>query len=165
MSSTTDITLRDVIKEDIAIFFAHHLDPEATWMAAFPRKDWDSFAAHWARILRDETIAKQTVLLDGQVAGNIVSFNQLGQPEVGYWIGKQHWGKGVATTALTTFLNQVPDRPLYAHVAKHNPGSRRVLEKCGFTICGEGSVDVDGQGEQVEEWILKLEADRSAATR
>jgi RimJ/RimL family protein N-acetyltransferase len=40
-------------------------------------------------------------------------------------------------------------RPLYARVARHNLASRRVLEKCGFTISGE----------EVEELILKLDAD------
>src|SRR2546430_10865982 len=49
------------------------------------------------------------------------------------------WGKGIATRALSQFLGHVKDRPLYAVVAKHHVASIRVLEKCGFTIAGEGS--------------------------
>lgn len=60
-----------------------------------------------------------------------------GEREVGYWIGSAYWGNGIATAALAAFLQQVQMRPLYAHVAKHNRGSLRVLEKCGFTIIGE----------------------------
>ena len=70
------------------------------------------------------------------MAGNVVSFVQSGEREVGYWIGKEYWGKGVATQALSAFLDQIDTRPLYAHVARHNIGSIRVLEKCGFRISG-----------------------------
>ena len=81
-----------------------------------------------------------------------MSFEQSGEPQVGYWIGKEYWGKGVATRALWEFLGHVKARPLYAHVAKHNIASARVLEKCGFTICGKD------KGLQVEELVLKLDA-------
>ncbi len=43
---------------------------------------------------------------------------QTGQREVGYWFGRQYWGKGVATRALAAFLDHVAVRPLYAHVVK-----------------------------------------------
>lgn len=49
-----------------------------------------------------------------------------------YWIGKQYWGKGIATEALLNFLPKLKVRPLYARAAKENPASIRVLEKCGF---------------------------------
>ena len=75
---------------------------------------------------------------------------------MGYWIGKEYWGKGVATQALAQFLEDVKTRPLYAHVAKHNIASRRVLEKCGFVICGEDRT-VDASGGVIEEDVLKLE--------
>jgi RimJ/RimL family protein N-acetyltransferase len=38
---------------------------------------------------------------------------------------------------LLEFLDQVPLRPLHASAAKHNLGSLRVLEKCGFKLIGE----------------------------
>ena len=79
----------------------------------------------------------RTVLADGDVAGNVVSFVQGGEREVGYWIGREFWGRGVASRALAAFLRIEKQRPLTAHVAKHNVASRRVLEKCGFRLCGE----------------------------
>jgi RimJ/RimL family protein N-acetyltransferase len=153
-----NVHLRDVTDDDLPIFFDHQLDPDATRMAAFPARDREAFMAHWAKILGDETIAKQTILFNGRVAGNIVSWEQSGEREVGYWIGKEYWGKGVATGALAAFLGHVRARPLYAHVAKHNIASVRVLEKCGFTLCGEDKEFSDASGEEVEGYILKLSA-------
>ena len=151
-----DIRLRDVTEADLPILFEHQLDPEATRMAAFPARGRDRFMAHWTQILADETITKKTILFEGQVAGSIVCFQQDGEPNIGYWLGRDYWGKGIATQALSQFLALVNARPLYAHVAKHNIGSRRVLEKCGFTISGEDEGFPDEQGEVVEEFILKL---------
>ena len=55
------------------------------------------------------------------------------------------------TEDLAALLQQDQTRPLYAHVAKHNHGSLRVLEKCGFTIIGED------RNEDVAEHVLKLD--------
>jgi RimJ/RimL family protein N-acetyltransferase len=162
------VTLRDVLPEDLPILFEHQRQPAANAMAAFPARDWDTFVAHWTKISNDENNITRAVVLNGEVAGNIGSWEQDGRREIGYWIGMEHWGKGVATKAVSAFLRQVETRPLYAHVAKHNVASLRVLEKCGFTIveeeqAGPGQVDDD-----VEELILRLdrgEGDRSSLLR
>jgi len=129
---TSDIRLRDVEASDIEIFYEQQLDPEATTMAAFPARDRESHLAHWNKILKDSSCITRTIVASDQVAGNIGSWVQDEQREIGYWIGKAHWGRGVATSALEQFLQIVEDRPLYAWVARHNYGSLRVLEKCGF---------------------------------
>ena len=46
------------------------------------------------------------------------------------------------------------DRPLHAHVAKHNVGSIRVLEKCGFSL--EREETVEDAGQDVAELVLVL---------
>src|SRR6185503_1313729 len=150
-----EILLRNVTKSDLPILFEQQLDPDATQMAAFPSRDRESFMAHWAKIMADQSNILKTILFDGQVAGNIVSWESSGEWEVGYWIGKEYWGKGIATKALLLFLDLVQTHPLYAHVAKHNIGSLRVLEKCGFMVIGEDKYSNPG-GEEVEEFILKL---------
>jgi RimJ/RimL family protein N-acetyltransferase len=155
------VQLRDVIEADIPIFFEQQRDPEAIRMVAFTRPghpDPAAFAAKWAKILADDGTTKKTVLLDDQVAGNVLCFDYSGKPSVGYWIGKPFWGRGVATRALAEFLRIVTTRPLFAGVAKDNVASLRVLEKCGFTICGEGKAFADARGEEVEEWALELRA-------
>ena len=149
------VRLRDIEPDDLSIFYEHQLDTDATRMAAFPPRDRAAFDAHWAtNILGNSATAKQTILVDGEVAGNIGSWSEDGVRLVGYWIGKEHWGKGVATQALTAFLQLVTERPVYAHVARHNVGSIRVLEKCGFTLAREERVDPDDA--EVAELVLVL---------
>ncbi|HEV3472471.1 MAG TPA: GNAT family N-acetyltransferase [Actinomycetota bacterium] len=131
-AQTSDVRLRDVEAGDIEILYDHQLDPEATAMAAFPARDRESHVAHWNKILKVSSNITRTIVAAGQVAGWIGSWVQDEQREIGYWIGKAHWGQGVATSAVEQFLQIIDERPLYAWVARHNTGSKRVLEKCGF---------------------------------
>ena len=123
---TTVVLLRDVTEADLPIFFEQQLDPVATAMAAFPARDHDVFMAHWRKIMRDGSGITKTILFDERVAGNIVSFDAFGEREVGYWLGREFWGKGIATAALSDFLELVMERPLFAYAAKHNISSTRV---------------------------------------
>ncbi|HNS04009.1 MAG TPA: GNAT family N-acetyltransferase [Anaerolineae bacterium] len=154
------VTLRDVTVDDLPLFFQHQLDPEAVWMAAFGVagvRDWDEFAAHWARSLSDNTRVAKAVLWNGQVAGNVSSFVLFGDPAVGYWIGREYWGKGIATRALAAFLEVVTVRPIYARAAMDNIGSRRVLEKCGFVVIGEDVGYARARGAEIDEVVLRLD--------
>jgi RimJ/RimL family protein N-acetyltransferase len=151
------VQLRDVQASDLAKFFEQQHDPLANQMAAFPARDEETFMLHWAKIMRDKTVILKTILFKHQVAGNLVSFVMEGEREVGYWLGREFWGKGIATRALLEFLQQVKERPLFAHVAKHNVASLRVLEKCGFTFSREEKDFSVIQGKPVEGLILKLD--------
>jgi len=151
-----NVQLRDPVETDILIFYEQQLDPEAIEMSAFPSRNKDTFMAHWGKIMVDDSVLIKTVLFNGIVAGNIVCFEQLGEREVGYWLGKEYWGKGIASQALTQFLDFIKTRPLYAHVAKHNIASRRVLEKCGFKVAAEDKFFSKIFGEDIEEYILIL---------
>ena len=128
------VLLRKVRESDLQIFYEHQRDPEAVRMAAFPSRDREAFMAHWAKITRDETVIARTIVAGGIVAGNIVSFVRGDTREMGYWLGREFWGKGIATKALRLFLRWHTARPLYAGVATHNAASLRVLEKCGFAL-------------------------------
>jgi RimJ/RimL family protein N-acetyltransferase len=117
MSPQGTVTLRDVIEADLPVFFEFERDPVSNEMAAFPARDREAFMQHWTvNILGNDTGRKRTVLLDGEVVGNMLSWEQSGDTLVGYWIGREYWGKGVATRALTLFLTEVDTRPLHAHV-------------------------------------------------
>jgi RimJ/RimL family protein N-acetyltransferase len=147
-----------VERSDLPIFFAHQLDPEAARMAAFPSREREQFMKHWARILDNDDGLKQTVLYDGQVAGNVVSWTSSGGREIGYWLGREFWGKGIATRAVAALLEHDLTRPFYAHVAGHNIASRRVLEKCGFRLLGPGDEVTDADGQNIRLLMLKLSA-------
>jgi RimJ/RimL family protein N-acetyltransferase len=138
------IRLRDVEAEDLALFFEHQRDPVAVAMVAFQSRDRTAFAQHWAKLLADDTLLKKTIVVasavsadspaHNQVAGHIGSWTSDGKREVGYWLDRAFWGRGIATAALTAFLRLEQTRPLYASAARHNAASLRVLQKCGFTI-------------------------------
>lgn len=57
--------------------------------------------------------------------------------ELGYWLGEQHWGQGLAPEAVRGLLDAARDiglAPIRARVLAANPGSIRVLEKTGFDV-------------------------------
>ena len=147
-----EIELRTVDPEDVRIFFEHQNDAEASAMASFTPRDESSMEAHWARILADPANTCRTILYDGDVAGNVVSWTGDDVRLVGYWIGRAFWGRGIATEALRLFLEADPHRPLLAHVAIDNVGSIRVLEKCGFETSAEHPVSPGDDG--VQEMVM-----------
>jgi len=151
-----NISLRPVTKFDLPIIFKHQTDPEACAMAAFPARDRESFDAHWTKIMANASNILMTIETDGQVAGNLLSWEMEGKREIGYWLGKEFWSRGIATEALSQFLGVVKTRPLFAHVAKHNVGSKRVLEKCGFKVIGDDKYMNMGN-EEVDEFVCKLD--------
>ena len=151
-----DIRLREVEDGDIHVFFEQQLDPVATQMAGFPSRGEDEFHSHWRRVRSNENNILRTILFKGKVSGNIVSWEQDGKRQIGYWIGRKFWGKGIASQALAQFLVVVKARPLYAYVAKHNTASIRVLEKNGFTISVEDSQFDSTNNEKIEEVLFQL---------
>jgi len=61
-------------------------------------------------------------------------------PELGYWLGVDFWGLGLATEAargaIDYFFEQFDVDQLRAGARVANPASRNVLEKCGFQWTG-----------------------------
>ncbi len=155
---TPAVRLRSVEDRDLDVFFDHQADPQAVAMAAFPAREQDQFAAHWAKVRADDTKVVRTVVADGGVAGNIGCWQENGQHVLGYWVGREYWGRGVATRALALFVDEVSIRPLYAHVAVHNVGSVRVLERCGFRRDHEQEAEAPAPDDDIEELIFVLDA-------
>jgi len=78
-------------------------------------------------------VLTRTVLVDGIVAGQVMSFIRDNKRELGYWLGREFWGQGITARAVQQYLAQVErQRPLFAIVAEHNLASRRILARCGF---------------------------------
>ena len=146
------VRIRPVEDDDLPIFLAHQDDPVAAAMAAFPTRAPDVFFAHWAKIRADPINYTRTIVADDEVVGDIVSWLDDGRRQVGYWIGRDHWGKGFATAALRLLLEEIKDRPVTAHIVPANIRSQRVVEKCGFVRVGEAVAD-DG----VHEAIFQLD--------
>lgn len=95
---------------------------------------------HWrTNILGSAVAVSRTIVFDGQVVGNIGAWTDADSRErrLGYWIGREFWGQGIASAAVAQFLAFESFRPLTAHVARHNLASIRVLEKSGFVRAGD----------------------------
>jgi RimJ/RimL family protein N-acetyltransferase len=147
------IELRAVAAEDIETFYQHQADPEASAMAVFPSREREVLFEHWRRNLAREDNVARTIVVDGSVAGHVVSWESDGRRLVGYWVGRSFWGRGVATAAVRALLDEIAQRPLFAIVAASNLASIRVLEKNGFVrTSDEPHVGEDG----VAEWLFVL---------
>ncbi|MFN8575056.1 MAG: GNAT family protein [Gemmatimonadaceae bacterium] len=77
--------------------------------------------------------------------------------EVGYWLGEEYWGRGLAAEALTGFAPWVAQQfnllRLWAAVFVNNPGSARVLEKAGFVRDATFKNAAVKDGRVMDEWI------------
>jgi RimJ/RimL family protein N-acetyltransferase len=128
------IWLRKVEPTDLERLFAMQSDPESNGLAGTIPRSAAAFAAHWHQVWQNPSIAAKAILFEQEVVGTISCFLFAGQANVGYWINRAHWGKGIASRAVELFLLEVPTRPLYASVATNNLASRRILQKFGFVV-------------------------------
>ena len=84
------------------------------------------------------------ILIGGRAAGSIGVFVKDDvyekSAELGYWLAEEHWGKGVMTAAVRQICREAFERfdiiRIFAEPFADNLGSRRVLEKAGFTYEG-----------------------------
>lgn len=82
-----------------------------------------------------ESIASH-IVRGGHVVGLVKATVVGHRAQVGYVIHKPHWGLGLATFAVGELVAKLEAQPaiqrVWATCALDNPGSVRVLEKCGF---------------------------------
>jgi RimJ/RimL family protein N-acetyltransferase len=154
------VRLRDVRDSDLEVFYRQQREPAGVAMAAFPPRDRPAFDAHWAKIRAEPNNVIQTIELAGsEVAGNLGSWEWAGRRLLGYWLGQEFWGRGIATAALAQFVEKLAVRPLHAHVARENIGSIRVLVNCGFRPLTPDDVQPPppDPDDDVEEVVLVLD--------
>ena len=92
----------------------------------------------------EERQLTRAILIGGKAAGSIGVFIKDDvyekSAELGYWLAEEHWGKGVMTEAVRQICREAFARfdilRIFAEPFADNPGSRRVLEKAGFTCEG-----------------------------
>lgn len=136
------IRLRDVLEADLEVFLAQEHDPEAVRRSRFPPREREAFLTHWrTRVLPDPTTHVQAVTVDGELAGNVVAWWDGERRFLGYWLGREFWGRGVGGRALTLFLERETHRPLYADPFEGNTASVRLLERHGFEHTGSAPDD------------------------
>ena len=83
-----------------------------------------------------------------------------GAVEMGYWIGRPHWGRGFATEAGLALVDIGRTLGLTRLEASHfidNPASGRVLEKLGFESTGIVAPRMNcARGEEVPARLMRL---------
>lgn len=155
------IRLRPIEPADYPILYTHQADEVSRHMAAFGAKealDEAAHAARWERLLAKPDMVARTILADEVVVGNVMKFVMFDENELAYWLGREHWGRGIATQAVRLFLEEYRERPLFGRTVKDNLASQRVLQKCGFHLVGEERSFAEARGEEVDELIMRLDS-------
>ncbi|HWB20835.1 MAG TPA: GNAT family N-acetyltransferase [Phycisphaerales bacterium] len=128
------ILLRAVEEGDLLTLYEHQRDPDSIRMAVVNPRSFDEFVMNYRKAMQDPRVTARSIVVNGEVVGHVDCFQMEGVDAVGYWIAKDHWGRGIATKAVALLLQEVTRRPVHARVAKANKASLRVLEKNGFMI-------------------------------
>jgi RimJ/RimL family protein N-acetyltransferase len=111
-----------------------------------------------------ESEGRFVIEVDGQAAGGLGL--RPGEDvwrrsvEIGYWLGEEHWGRGIMTEAVqaaTAYAFRAFDATrLWAGVFAWNPASARVLEKSGYELEGRLRGAVFKDGEVVDELLYGI---------
>lgn len=154
------VRLRPVLDADLEQLFALESDAAGAQMIAFlPREPGDraAFDAHWARVRADPDTRTWIIEADGAFAGYGVSFLMNGERQVGYWIVRDLWGRGIATAALAAMVAELPERPLWGSTVADNLGSQRVLQNAGFVFQRVERSHAPRRGTEVDEHVFRLD--------
>jgi RimJ/RimL family protein N-acetyltransferase len=153
------LVLREMRETDLERLCAYLGDFEVSkWLSSQPHPFLEVDGRDYIeQALANDTAENVTwaIELDGQFIGGFKAKELQGAASVGYWLGQEHWGKGLMSEALRAVLTYLfEDRELFVvrtGVFKENPASLRVLTKLGFKITGEakhvcrarGNVELD----------------------
>jgi len=122
----------------------------SAWTANIPYPYTVSDAEKWIKEIKIKGDRHPfAVELSGEIVA-CVSYWTIGTDtiEIGYWVGKKYWGKGVATSALTLLLSCSffpKTSKVIAKILDRNIRSERVLLKCGFVFSGNCVVLKEGK--------------------
>ena len=141
------VSIALITEDDIRALYPLGNDKDVSWMSGGGL----IFPLSYEEFRTKRTIAVSTSM--GEMASYAVRWNdtlvgsigyfrreQDSPLEIGYWLGKKYWGKGIATKALRLALDAMRDSglsgPLIATTMPDNLGSRHILLKCGFREIG-----------------------------
>jgi len=137
----------------------------------FPHPYTLADAQDW--LLRAEQMKPEShfaITVDGAAAGGIgLTFQQdvyRRSAEIGYWLGEEFWGRGIATVCLRAVTDyafaQFGLCRLYAGVFEWNPASMRVLEKAGYLLEGRLRQSVTKDGKTIDQLLYAITRDEVA---
>jgi len=166
--ATARLVLRPLLARDINDLVAEVNDFEVSRMLArvpypYSRADARAFLAAAGKDPNDFPLM---ITAGGKVIGGIGLSQIEAGCEFGYWLGRDHWGKGLASEAGRAFLAYAFDRyavdSMQSGVFADNPASLRVQEKLGFQPTGRRFVECLARGKRVEHIDTRLTRARFA---
>ena len=131
----------------------------------FPYPYTDRDARNWLEcIVGHEPETNFAIAVAGEAVGGIGFILQPDvarrSAEIGYWLGEEFWGRGIATEAVIAvtdhaFANHDLCR-VYAHVFDWNRASARVLEKAGYEFEGRMRKSVTKDGQTIDQLMYAV---------
>ena len=116
----------------------------AKWLSTVPHPYTENDADEWIRTYSRKELTFNIFESDSLVGGVGLTHHEDDYYELGYWLGRGHWGQGFATEACRGLLHYAIDeisrRNFKSSYMKGNDDSAKVLKKLGFKITGEGEI-------------------------
>lgn len=142
-----DLIIREYRDSDLEslVAQANNLNVSRNLEDRFPYPYTAEDAEEWLALVADQDpLTSFAIAADSGVIGGIgFQLRQdiyRGTAELGYWVGEDYWGRGIATRAVrsvtTWAFDSFPLERMQARVFESNPASCRVLEKAGYTYEG-----------------------------
>lgn len=173
-TETDNLLLRPWEESDAEALYKYAIDPEVG-----PRAGWaphqnveeslevlrELFIGEtmWAIVLKGTSEPIGCIGYLPQGVGNVPTGNN--EVEVGYWIARPFWNRGICTEALQWLVDycfkEQRFNALWGDFFVDNPASGRVMEKCGFQFTGQETTCPNlygGAGRKVR--VMKMENDR-----
>jgi [ribosomal protein S5]-alanine N-acetyltransferase len=170
------VDLREVTVADLPAWFARATDAESADLAGDPipesvelghallQRNRERFSQQlgirWAIVPTGSTQSVGSI-------GLAITSNEERTADIGFVVGRAHWGKGLCTCAAALVLDygfgELDLSAVRAEVLQRNVASRRVLEKVGFRIEREVPGDPQSGGESEDCYIYVLRHPRAAA--
>ena len=125
---------------DSLVANASHADVSSGLRDRFPYPYTGDDGRAWLARAVDESDRAWAIDIDGSAVGGVSlhpgSDVHRHSAELGYWLGRSYWGRGIMTAIVRAFADRAMPAfrlyRLYATVYENNPASMRVLEKAGF---------------------------------
>jgi len=114
---------------------------------------YDTYNLHFCVCLKGEAIGSLSVTFKYDIYYR--------SAEIGYWTGKQHWGKGIMTKCVKCVTKHVFESNydicrIFAEVSENNIGSSKVLEKSGFTQEGRLRKAITKEGKTYDALMYSI---------
>lgn len=139
------ITLRKFRQDDIPLLVEYLNNDEVTRYitAAINQPYTQEDARQWLAFCADNSLIN-AIEYDGQLVGcisaTVGNFEYSHSAELGYWLGRQHWQKGIARQAVQMFIQQLQQTTslsrVFVSVVAENYRSINVLTSNGFELEG-----------------------------